>query len=52
VARRGGGNAGSIAAGEVEWAARRTVLDAPRSTPFPALAGDASEPCLLSLLAA
>ena len=27
-ARRGGGNAGSIAAGEVEWAGRRTVLDA------------------------
>ena len=52
VARRGGGNAGSIAAGEVEWAGRRTVLDAPRSTPSPALAGDASEPCLLSLLAA
>ena len=28
MARRGGGNAGSIAAGEVEWAGRRTVLDA------------------------
>ena len=27
-ARRGGGNAGSIAAGEVKWAGRRTVLDA------------------------
>ena len=27
-ARRGGGNPGSIAAGEVEWAGRRAVLDA------------------------
>ena len=34
-ARRGGGNAGSIAAGEVNWAGRRTVLDA-RSRAKPA----------------